>query len=208
MPLENFNSYTLTQTDGRLAVPSANRVNFTAYDRGHDGILYKQGFSFGDFEQLVDVHITGSSNDGWFYPFQPWALANDIGTRKELNDAAKLHLTLIYATNITNNFLSLHEFNGLGQIDRYTFGAGFDSHYITVKRTGTDATVEIYSDAERTSLLDTLSGTVSADAYSTVYGFQALGDVIQAQTITGNIQNLDLQIAVNGFPFFFDAGHF
>ena len=198
-PFEDFQSdYTLTQTDGKLAIPSANRINFTAYDRGHDGIVYrnKGAGHFGNFEHLVDVHITGSSDNGWIFPFHAWTLANAIGTRKELNDLSEQYLSVIYGTNRINNLISLFEFNGLGAIDTYTFGSGLDSHFHNIGRDGTAGTADIYSDIDRTSVLANLSGTVGADVYSTVYGFQAADDVITGDNITGNIRNLDLQEAI------------
>ena len=70
----------------------------------------------------------------------------------------------------------------------------------------------IYSDSERTILLDTLGINLhsSKKDYRYVYGLNTANSGAAGEQV-GYVQNLNLNlpegVAFNGFPFFFDEGH-
>lgn len=70
-----------------------------------------------------------------------------------------------------------------------TSGAVF---YVTLIREGTVLSAYIYEDAERVTLTDTLSGTVSTDAYRYLYAMSSMDLATTARETQGHIANLVL----------------
>jgi len=131
----------------------ANSYNYIDY-----GVDY-----FGDFEIQCVVEIEASEN---YSNFEFLMLANTIGTRQDHLDASEgIGIQAYGGAGDSNAELQIYD-NPLSNSDIYEPGGTTISRkYCTWKRVGTTLTLEIYSDAARTVLVDTLTITCSSTAF-------------------------------------------
>lgn len=192
MTLEDFTTYAKVDPNTHIS-ESANHVDFDCYCN-EDARLYKDyGVDhFGDFEHKIDVNLVSTSGS---YPrLQCYALTNDLDDLQGLTTAAKTFLVIFRYKSPSYNRLTLREvYEGDIYEDIYPDCALNTWYYLTITKTGTALTCKIYSDSDRTDLLDTLSLTLHADhkfRYLHVCQTYNLG---QAYIGYGDIENLDLQ---------------
>jgi len=192
MTYEDFDAdYTEVDPDGHWS-QSAVRSTATGVTRDEISYVYKD-FGVGHFdecEHLFDMRcttrgITGStiatyaqSNTLSEYP---WAAGFAV---RFYTVAAAVRL---YLTDIVS-----------GTTDYY-IGAEDTTYYCTLKRyNSTTLTLKIYSDAARTSLVDTLTLPAIDDSqYRYIYGGASDNIADDTKVISGWMENLDLQESVD-----------
>lgn len=193
---EAYNSFTEVDPGNDLSQTAARStwVNLSDNDAAY---LYKDygvdHFS-GDFEHLLDAQLVASDNDvaaGF------WGLANALGEmnadfRASPNRMLNAHF---YRTALGARQLALREYgNGVLEVwsDFYVCAIG-TTYYQKIKRVGNTLTDEIYSDAARTILLDTLTLVLNyTDNFRYLYGAQT-DEWNSGAVISGWVENLDLQ---------------
>jgi len=190
MGLENFTTYTEVDEDSDITI-TANKIAVDTIRR--DAISYvrkDRGVGhFGDFEHLIKgtcISANEYHNTGF------WALTNGYTTIKQMTtNSSGISLSFRTGDEETNQiYLSDYTVEGT---DIFIFE--FDTlYYCTIQRSGTSLTCKIYSDANRTILLDTLSLVCSITTYRYIYGLASYGEeTFPAQQITLNSEDLDLQ---------------
>jgi hypothetical protein len=140
---------------------------------------------FGNFEHLFEVNISASDNDGFAVL---WSIANQANqTYQDLFDAADGFGLFHYDWS---NALYLYNFD-VSDWDVMSISVPY-TYYLKAIRSGNSLSVLIYSDSNRTTLIDTITITVSSTSYRylSVCGSR---DGTGVDTCSGYIQNLDLQ---------------
>jgi hypothetical protein len=198
---EDLTTYTEVDPNARITVTAA-RSSFVGLTRNEDAyVYYDKGVNHfnGDFEHLLDVYLDSADAYGIAVV---WALTNLVDDWKGIIDAAGDALTFQLYFDATNyNFILRETDAGVLSGDTYV-GAIDTPYYLKIVRdesVGTYGTLYayIYSDAARTTLLDTLSVTLNTSKkdFRYVYVTQTYNDA-RTETITGYVENLDLQEAV------------
>jgi hypothetical protein len=146
---------------------------------------------FSDFEHKIKTSMNGDPGaGGWCYI---WMLSNDLGDGYALNHNNKNHISVYFY--IDNTYLAIkvkESYNGISYVDQYSVPKHNDWRYMKITKSGTDLKVRIYSDANYTTLLDTLSLTLHIqDNYRYLYGTNSYNDS-GAQIIDVDIDNFDL----------------
>lgn len=81
------------------------------------------------------------------------------------------------------------------------------TYYLTTTKLGTYAECKVYNDSAKTSLVDTLNGTLQADhSFRYVYGICTQDDVTGGRNIEVHIMNLDLGMIPNIVTFYHNVG--
>lgn len=187
-PIEDFTTYTEVDPNSDFTITSS-KIAVDGLRRDAAAYVYKDMGSghFGDFEHLLKITKSASFEDfavlGW------WGLSN-VATTFYGMDVANVGLVLL-AYSATTELVEMRDFD-TGGVD---YMAGGDAtKWLTVERAGTTATCKIYSDAERTSLDDTLSITCATTTYQYILGtFSRESSNNGEVEAYGDIEDLDLQ---------------
>lgn len=216
MALEDYTTYAEVDPNGRYAV-TTNKVTVTGLTRNEDAyITSDKGVNhFGStYSHTLDAQVTADNDTA---VMGVWCLANVIddifGIQSDGSETAHI---LFFNVSATVRRIRLREINGGSFFtDEFSAYSLSTRYYFTTERIagGTYGVIQvkIYSDAGRTTLIDTLTLTLHADhEFRYVYAVQPF-NLAAAGVISGDIQNLNLNEAAivgGGFPFFFDAGHY
>ena len=210
MGAENFNTFTKNDALSRLTVTSS-RVTWTDLRRGDDQIfLYIDkgvGFFDGSFVHTMTVNQTSSDNSAIVIC---WALTNDLDDMQGLIDNSKDALFVDISVNTSGQSkITLAELDG-GSLDGDP-GGGFNStdgvtYYFKITRDETasafgDLTLEIFTDAERTVLVDTQTFSLNTSAKDFRYAMPVMSfdkPTAVNQKSTGLSQDLDIMGATQG----------
>lgn len=212
MAFENFTTYTEFDEKGSVSV-AANRIDIDTLTRDEIARVFKDfGVDFfdGDFEHRTHYNMSfvGNPASVVFH----WQLANVVKDGFAMQSANDDYLALRFL----GQNIRLVEFDN-STLYEDIFAISLDTDYYTRiirdESIGTYGTLSclIYSDAERTTLVDTLSVTLhtSKKDFRYLYAVNTLDTGSVEPGITAFFENYDLQlVAFSGFPFFFDSGHF
>ncbi len=193
MPYEDFTAYTEYDPDGLVAV-STNLIDADGADTENDPYVYRDfGADHFGAEWEHDVKVTAVSRlqqaSSLF-----WGVANGVGPLGDWGNAVGQALgAYVYPQGWPdyNWAINLRDFE-TADADRFEDdGHAQTTYYCTVNRLGETALqLRIYSDAERTVLLDTLAVTVtSGRRYRYAYG---LNTAWSTKSVSVDVENLDL----------------
>jgi hypothetical protein len=196
---EDFTTYTEEDPNNRITVETS-KVTFTNLTRAEAAYVYKdKGVDHfnGDFEHLLTVNSISSSGE---YPFTSfWGLSNDIGAYNVLAEAGKSWIIIDIYHNPVNPRIEIRESDG-GTVyyEITSYYSPNTPYYLKIKRdesVGTYGTLYcyIYSDAARTTLIDTLEMALhtSKKDYRYIYAVQSMG-LAGDPYMSGYSENLDL----------------
>jgi len=188
-PLEDFTGYTEVDSAGDLTV-TASKIDVSSMRQ--DAVSYvrddKGAGHFGDFEHLFKVVAT--SGDGETALMVVWGVTNGASTLMDVI-TANVGLVIYGFRDPSNNFeLRIKDYDS-DSYDSYDLDWG--TYWCTVERDSTTGTNKIYDDAERTSLVDTLSCTVAVTTYQYIFGLMSYNNPGGSPAITGSVEDLDLQ---------------
>lgn len=199
MAIENFTTYTEVDPNTRITVTATRVTGAPTLTRGESAYVYSDkgvGHFVGDFEHLVAIRCSAAVGEA--AATVVWALGNSIGDfyeRMAAGNGLCIWFNLYYATDPSPAII-LEESYGLSSYrDDYKY-AGYNIwYYLRIRRTGSILTCEIYSDAARTVLIDTLSLVLhTVDSYRYVYAISSVTDAwMGSSTLSADIENLDLQ---------------
>lgn len=188
MATEDFTTYTEVDPNSDIAVTASRltidtmRRDVAAYVKKDYGAIYFRNFKHDVATKLTAAQILAG--------FSCWGVSNGSNTRKEMGDndegqdvrighdgsALKLQVQDHETANKDDMSISLDT-----------------TYYLTITRVDTSLTVAVYSDAARTTLLDTLSITCGDARYQYVFGvLSSAGAVYVASTASGWIEDLAL----------------
>tara|TARA_R100001530_G_scaffold136178_1_gene115640 strand:- start:1116 stop:1841 length:726 start_codon:yes stop_codon:yes gene_type:complete len=196
---ENLGSYTEVDAPGRLSA-SGTVLTVTAADRDEDLRLYsdKGVDHFGaTFDHDVDFEVTSSA--GAAMNCVVWAVsAVQDDTKSWLDDTA---VAVLVRSRTGNNSIQIVDAED-GSNQSYMHGATIVDvpFYLSVERTGeTTIQCRIYSDAIRSTLLDTITNAItSGNKYQYVYAFNGQNISVGGSDLDITVENLDLQEGVVG----------
>jgi len=153
---------------------------------------------FGDVEVDFDFEITAT--------FSLYAgeiiccISNTIGTQNDLT-VANDGIIIVSYTNAGNIRISIFDYN-LDNSDHYYTGGTTSPHlYCTFKRIGSTATLDLYSDSDRTTLVDALSITCETGSKRYFYALASRAAANEVDdTQTGYVQNFEIIGSSNESP--------
>lgn len=202
MAKEDFTTYTeVDDTANLITVASSTHIDFTG--RRHtvkvNGYLYKDyGLDyFGDFKHNIDVKWV--SDTGLNSEFATcWLVSKDaIDEEIDIRTVGNRYVSVTLFIQDPEGYrqIRLCYWDGtLWNVDTYTASSG-TQYYLTIQRIGTALTCKIYSDANRTVLLDTLTLTIPD---TTTLKFRYLSPALQygstaysTRDIVADIDNLE-----------------
>ena len=175
--------------EGDDIVVTAKRCAFTALPREVDSHVYDDYGSgyFGDFNIEFEAEITASDSQSILFlcavsntigSGAAWISANDAIRVQAFNNAGSLEVRL--KDENTDN------------VDNYVDGGStMNLLYFTFERSSTTATLKIYSDSTRQTLVDTLTITCETGTKQYLYCCASRDDA-NAATITGYTQNFEI----------------
>lgn len=199
MSLEDYTTYTAVDPNNRFTV-ATNLI--TVNDLSRDEIAYiyaDKGIDFfdGDYEHLLDFRVASSSSI--LSTVHPWMLANELGDGRSVLDVGKLgaHALELTELGVVMN-CTLRESVFEGSIFNDTFAGSVNTYYyvkiVRDEAVGTFGTLYcyIYTDSERTTLVDTLVLTLHEKRdFRYVYA-AASYNFAESKAYDGTIRNLDL----------------
>jgi hypothetical protein len=186
---EDLTTYTETDPGGDFTV-IADRVTFDTLPGNVTSYVYKDfgAAYFGDFSIDFEVVITNSSGDGANCSICKFA--NSINTN-DGHGASKDALGLTIHRGASNLQFQLQDYEGAQPVDIYLHSSGtIPQTYITFSRVGSTATALLYSDAERTTLIDTLTITCNTSTYRYFYVISSRGS--DTDTLTGVVEDYQI----------------
>lgn len=190
MVLEDFKTYTESDAGGYITVTDTS-LTATNMIKNTESYVKKDygGSHFGDFTHNMTLVFTSADDT---CDIGLWMLSSDNTTRTidealVNNEAFGIHLLQI----VGDPRIQLKEYVS-DSVDTWSTGALPKTYYLTIARASTTATVKIYSDAARATLVKTLTLTVPSTKYQYLIAMssrEAIGD----QKVTCTVQDLDLQ---------------
>lgn len=187
MATEDFTTYTEVDPGEDLTV-IATKITATNAIKNQEWYVTKdkEADHFGDFEHLEKVNTTASDDYG---SLGFWGLSNGSNT---MGDMFTNNEGLMW---MFSHGVPPHIYLQDASNDNYdSFACSYSTdYYCTIKRAVTAGTVKIYSDAERTNLLDTVAITTSELKYRWIYGCISYNSGEIAAQVSGYTENLDLQ---------------
>lgn len=165
MATENFTTYTEVDPNNRLS-ETVSTVTATNIHWNEDCYLYydKTVGHFGDFEHLFHSKLTESIDRGG-HCF--WGVGNDLDDIEGWTTGIEVHVDV--AVGSAQNSWSFRQREIVEFDDTALANIGID-RWFTAKRDGTTGTLEIYNDAARTDLYDTLNIIAPTTTYRYIYG--------------------------------------
>ena len=191
MVYQDFTTYEEVDPNEHIT-RTASRVTFTDLTNPESAYVYKDkgaGHFTGDFEHKLDT--LHSSMVRYSY-VDVWALSNSIGDRNESGNCINVFWYGMDA-GLTRALALQEKINGALFTD-YSIGLSVDTpYYLTIKRVAATLTCEIYSDSDRTNLVDTLTLILHAVlAYRYIYACRTLTEAGLDYAKSGYMENLDI----------------
>ena len=192
---EDFNDYVETDPNNHINIASATHIDFDCY-RNEDAYLYAdKGIDhFTTFEHKIDAKIAESATDQ--DTFIPYVLANGIDDIRgfELSSIPYIAVRFIRVSAAVKRIY--FQVGNVGtSFDYWEDWALGTWYYFTISRDATNNLCKIYSDSERTVLIDTLTIPLAikdAGALRYVYAANTYNDN-HDYSLEGDIENLYLQ---------------
>jgi hypothetical protein len=204
--IEDLTTWTETDVEGDIVVTSSTAI-VTSERRDSDALIYKN-YGVGYFNDFIlnftYVMIGNEAGDASnVVAYLPIAVGNGT-TRDELyaNESIVIEMGQNGATDNRLRYVLRQRKAGAWTIDiKDTTYYAPATHYITLFRSGTNVTLNVYSDSARTTLLEHLSSN-SGDLGGYQYGlaglgYSSLGD--PADHGTYNISDIDIGGVVSGY---------
>lgn len=209
MAIEDFTGYTEVDTGDDITVTASKCTatnlpeNMGSYVRKNFGANY---FS-GDFKHDFTFKWTSASADGVYIGV--YAVSDDYQSLVDMDGNNKGLRIIVIADIVGSEYLELKDYaTGNGANDGWagtiTQGTTF---YMTLMRVGTTATLNVYSDSARTSLVISLHIHDVVDKYSTVYPIVCMNHTGGGNTSTYEFSNLNLNLITGDLHLLLGLGH-
>ena len=189
-PYEDFTTFTEVDPGSTVSV-AANTITVTQMQsRSTDTYVYKDygaGY-FDDFVHSVDTSANYSDSSDFCLV---WGLSDTVNDQEQWNDGLVVYW-FDYGTGfrlvigeMVNTVLTNESYSGII--------ADATTVYPKITRTGTSYKLDIYSDAGRTSLIETVGPiTVDTQTYQYLYALSSKNSAGSGYLVDATISNLDL----------------
>lgn len=167
------------------------------------GYVYKDyGVNFfNDWSATATVRITGYSSNGQCYAF---SFCNSSASWEDVTEGIGVRIRHINTPNEYQITLVLVEGGVITSVDTYQYAISSAMKYLNFYKVDTDCYLEIYSDYARTTLLDNLTVTLSADNKYRYSHYGQLNDLdLTGRWISGNCYNLSFRNSGATFGYFY-----
>jgi len=200
MAYVDFTTFTEVDPNSDITLTS-DTCSFDTLDNGANAWVYKdEGVDFfdGDFNHEVQVKITGQT--GGYGRAMVWSLTNTITDFKSCSDG----LGVAFNHRGGNRWIELYERNSSTEYSDYGNYTENTDYYLTIERDESIGTYGriycyIYSDSNRTTLLDTLQLDLHEKVdFRYIFCLQRLGGAGSGSTYTGYVKNLNLPYIHSG----------
>lgn len=195
MVYENFlDGYVEVDPNSHISRTSS-RATVSGLSRDEHAYVYKNkgvGHFSGDFEHFIDVQLSTGSIA--YSQFVFWALWNALGSVDEVQSGRGL--VVFFFLSGSDPRIYLREWYDGTPYNDSTVGLLSLNipYYLTIKRTGSTFECKIYSDSDRTVLVDTLTLTLhSVESFRYIYPVQGLDDNNPTVVAYGFCENMELQ---------------
>ncbi len=203
MANEDFTTYTEVDPNSRISV-TASRITFTGLTIDESAYVYKDyGASYfsGAHESLLTFRASAqSAAGGWLI----WALTNDVDDWQGLIDANKTIVGVMLNAGGADRHIGLTGLNAGNQVGAlpgyvYTFDTTYYLKVVIDPAVGANGTIYlyIYSNAARTTLLNTQSYALSAALagdYRYIFGIMSR-NFTAGFTVSGYVEDLSFTLA-------------
>jgi hypothetical protein len=183
--------------NGRFAITS-NEITATDLSIGEDAYVYRDLGTghFSEFEHLFRTRLIGINSLSTVYA-TAWAVANvlDDGGDWYANASEALGCFWLWSAGAPDYRFYLRDYEDGGADQDYVAGlaAGVD-YYVTAERSGGAAFAHVYSDAGRTTLIDSLAvAPPAARTYRYVLPIGSHNNGNASRRISLMVADLDLQ---------------
>lgn len=212
---EDLTTYTEVDGNNRISV-DATTANVTALTKDEDAYVYKDfGASYFDASFSIDFEFTATRTGDWGVgTFAMAGLANTVDDWRQIEVASGNELMVVYRPSLVASYywMLLIENDGGTEYSDSTDASLLSystKYYYTFVRDDNAGSygeiyLYIYSDAGRTTLLDTLTVALhsSKKDYRYLYAVQSADNNESGVTGTGQVANLEVSSAV-GTPIIF-----
>ena len=198
MASENLQvDWTEVDADGHLTL-ATTKVTFATLDRDDDAYVYKDygaGYFSGDFEHDLKFIVTSVQNASAFV--FPWSMGNKVDDYHNMSLGGYTRLGVcIYGTAANAFKFSCMYDEEWGWSSKTNYAPG--TYYLTIRRVeavGTYGTLylDIYSDATRETLLETVSKTLAAKTdFQYLYAVNSYNSGHTGYDVAGSVDEFDL----------------
>lgn len=201
---EDYTTYTELDASSRVTV-AANTLTLTSADRDEDFYVVKDFGAnyFGDVTHWVDVNYTSAVASAVFVC---WGLADTADDFNNIEGASgdALYVEATKASGSNYAFRIINLVSGTpAVIDTSSSIAENTESFLSITRSGTTGTVQIYSTAALRLAggagdVDTITGTVQNTTFRYVYGIGSYDGSSGGVVISGTCKNLELGPAGTG----------
>lgn len=189
--LEDFTTYEEHDPTGKITV-DASRITWASLNKVDEGYVVEDMGSghFGDFVHRFEVRLTSTVS---YSEVGLWCVSNSKYSPWLIRFSQAIYV--LWEHRDGYNRLRLDYKDGANPADDHT-GPGVvqknETYYLTVERSGGSVTCKIFSDAERTVLVDTLSITmfVPERTYRYLFGFAGFDADATNYPTSGYVENL------------------
>jgi len=199
--LGNFSSFTVVDPQTKI-IKTADCVSFTDIETQNSAsFVYKVFTTSGDFTYEFDTILTAS--DFTSGETAVWGISNDLNTYDLWSDGAFLSW---YKSGSTTIRLELETKSPNGSDNSVNLSLN-QRYYVRVSRAGTSLTAQIYSDAQRTTLVDTLTRAFNTAAFDNIYGFSNDTWTVTGHKASGDVCHLSDGNAIESMLFVQDMAY-
>jgi len=203
---EDFDTYTEYDLDNNLNYTSYHiDLYATRHTTDKARLYYDYGVNyFKNYTHTVDAKSDFSTTYSLALPYM---LANDLGCARNLVITNKTYIGIqFYKTTVVNQIRLVEAYNSSFFLDTYICSAN-TWYYFTIIKTGKNLTCNIYSNSNRTTLLDTLYLNLHEEHYFRyVYGCNTYSGGQDYQYMEIDVENLNLFGETLYITFYFNEG--
>ncbi len=202
--IQDYTGYIEVDPNTRIAV-SASRVTWTDLARNETAYVYDDfgaAFFAGDFTHTLGLTITAGDLSSALFS-AVWLITNTVDEYKGIRNNDALALVFFFS-GATPNIRLIETVGGSNsESSQFNITIG-TTYYMTITRDETvgangTLTCKIYSDATRTTLLDTLSRTLNVkNDFRYIYAFASY-DTSNANKHSGYTENLKVYNVTAGY---------
>jgi len=188
MTLEDFTTYTENDVAGDRFSVASDTITYTALEGSEVGSVYRDMEIDGITNFTYQFKITCTAQSASTSYFFIFGKANDYDISRA--ESTSLGVVLGYSGGYIIMLWDRNSGSSPPYTDTYSRGSETGTWYFTLTRTGTTATLVIYSDESRETELDTLEITCTSDSFR--YLGAGSDGYSSGPTFSGTLEDLDL----------------
>ncbi len=187
---EDFTAYTEVDSDSDITVTSS-KIDVSSMRKSANSSVYKDYTAsyFGEFSHNIDAYITSCSVQYCYGGI--WNVSNTAAaTYADQSSGIDGYGLAVRRVSSTYEFY-FYKHEGSSDSDTSSIGLSLStSYYLTIARDDSTITVKVYSDSERTTLLDTLAVDYDGATFQYLSAVHSM-DLAGTESVTYYVENLE-----------------